>query len=278
MEPKLSVITVCYEAAEEIGRTLRSVLEQRFSDYEYIFVDGGSRDGTVERIRAYEPRLKERCRGVGVISEPDKGIYDAMNKGIARARGEWVLMLNAGDALADPLVLEDLFSGKEYSQDVIYGDAMLRDLYGGKELFKPFPAMELSEMAQGLPFCHQAAFARRSLLQKYPFETRFSVSADYDQFLRAWMDGTEFLHIPRVVALFDCGGICLRRPHATMAQCAEIRKYRDFPGRGPSRLRQLRGMLRGAVKAWAPGLFYSRSRGWRDRLARDSEGRVRIGG
>lgn len=278
MEPKLSVITVCYEAAEEIGRTIRSVLEQRFSDYEYIFVDGGSRDGTVERIGTYEPRLRERCRGVSLISEPDRGIYDAMNKGLNRARGEWVLMLNAGDVLADPLVLADLFSGREYPQDVIYGDAMLRDLYGGKELFKPFPAMELSEMAQGLPFCHQAAFARRSLLQKYPFDTRFSISADYDQFLRAWMDGAEFCHVSRVVAIFDCGGICLRQPHVTMAQCGEIRKYRNFPGAAPSRLRQLRGMLRGAVKAWAPGLFYSRRRGWRDRLARDSEGRVRIGG
>ncbi len=278
MEPTLSIITVCYEAAEEIDRTVLSVLEQRFSDYEYIFVDGGSRDGTLEKIRGYEPALASRCRGVSVTSEPDRGIYDAMNKGLDRARGEWVLMLNAGDLLADPLVLSDVLEGRAYTQDVIYGDAVLRDRYRDREIFKAFPAMELDEMARGLPFCHQAAFARRSLLQKYPFDTRFSISADYDQFLRAWMAGTSFLHIPRVVAVFDCGGICLSRPHVTMAQCDAVRKYRNYAGRPASRFQRVRGKLRGTAKAWAPGLFYSHRRGWRDRLSRDSEGRVRIGG
>lgn len=278
MEPKLSVITVCYEAAEEIERTVLSVLNQQFTDYEYIFVDGGSQDGTLEKIRALEPQLQARCRGVSVTSEPDRGIYDAMNKGLERAGGEWVLMLNAGDILADRLVLEDIFQGKEYDRDVLYGDAVLRDQYMDRELFKAFPAMELDEMVQGLPFCHQAAFARRTLLQKYPFDTRFSISADYDQFLRAWMDGALFAYIPRVVAIFDCGGICLSRPHVTMAQCDAVRKYRNFKGRPASRLQRLRGMLRQTVKERAPGLFYSRSRGWRDRLSRDSEGRVRIGG
>ena len=278
MEPILTVITVCYEAAEDIERTLHSVLTQRFTDYEYVIVDGGSRDGTLEKIRTMEAPLRERCRDVTVISEPDKGIYDAMNKGLKQARGEWVLMLNAGDILADPLVLEDVFAGKEYEEDVLYGDAVLRDLYRGRELYKAFPAMALEEMAQGLPFCHQAAFARRSLLEKYPFDTRFSISADYDQFLRAWMEGALFRHIPRVTAIFDCGGVCLRKPHVTMAQCDQIRKYRNFQGNPPSPLRRLRGMSRAAVKRLVPGLFYSHGRGWRSRLARDSEGRVRTDG
>lgn len=278
MEPILTVITVCYEAAADIEKTLQSVLAQRFTDYEYVIVDGGSRDGTLEIIQAFKEPLRERCRGVTVISEPDEGIYDAMNKGIRQARGEWVLMLNAGDTLADSLVLEDIFAGKDYEADVLYGDAVLRDRHRGREVFKAFPAMALSEMAQGLPFCHQAAFARRSLLEKYPFETRFSISADYDQFLRAWMEGASFLHLPRVVAIFDCGGVCLRQPHVTMAQCDEVRKYRNFQGDPASGLRRIRGMARGAVKQLVPGLFYSHGRGWRNRLARDSEGRVRTDG
>ena len=277
MEPKLSVITVCYEAAGEIEKTLQSVLEQRFCDYEYIFVDGGSKDGTPEKIRAYEAALKSRCRGVSITSEPDGGIYDAMNKGLRRARGEWVLMLNAGDTLADPLVLADIFQGREYAQAVLYGDAALRDIHGAREIFKPFPAMKLEEMERGLPFCHQAAFVRRELLKKYPFDTRFSVSADYDQFLRIWMDGAAFLHIPRVVAIFDCGGVCLSRPHATMAQCDAVRQFRNFPGRPASQWQRLRGRLRAAVKTWAPGLFYSSRRGWRHRLSHDPEGRALLG-
>ena len=277
MEPKLSVITVCYQAVGEIEKTLKSVLEQRFSDYEYVFVDGGSRDGTLETLRAYERRLKDRCRRVSITSEPDRGIYDAMNKGLQRARGEWVLMLNAGDALADPLVLQDLFWGREYDAHVIYGDAVLRDRHRGRDIFKDFPAMDLVEMERGLPFCHQAAFARRKLLEKYPFETRFSISADYDQFLRAWKDGAKFQHIPRVVAVFDCGGACLRKPQVTMAQCDAVREFRQFAGRPASRFQRLRGRLRGTVKSLAPGLFYSRSRGWRETLRRDSEGRVQLG-
>ena len=274
MEPKLSVITVCYKAVGEIEKTILSVLEQRFCDYEYIFVDGDSQDGTLEKIRAYEAALKRRCRGVSVTSEPDEGIYDAMNKGLRRARGEWVLMLNAGDVLADGLVLEDIFRGREYAQDVVYGDALLRDQHGERALFKPFPARKLEEMERGLPFCHQAAFARRELLQKYPFDTRFSVSADYDQFLRIWLNGAAFLHIPRVVAIFDCSGVCLSRPHDTMAQCDAVRQFRNFPGRPASLWQRLRGRLRAAVKAGFPGLFYSPRRGWRDQLHRDAEGRV----
>lgn len=278
MQPKLSIITVSYQAAEDMERTVRSVLEQRFTDYEYIFIDGGSHDGTVERIQSFRQPLLARCAGVHVTSEPDKGIYDAMNKGLERARGEWVLMLNAGDILADHLVLEDLFGGPEYEEDVLYCDAVLRDIHRGREIFKAFPAMDLDEMAQGLPFCHQAAFARRELLKKYPFETRFSITADYDQFLRAWMDGARFRHIPRVAAVFDCGGVCLRRPHVTMAQCAQVRKYRNFRGTDPSAFRRFRAMLRETAKKRVPGLFYSHRRGWRDRLARDSAGRVRADG
>lgn len=278
MKPKLSIITVSYQAAGDMERTVRSVLEQRFTDYQYIFIDGGSRDGTLEQIRHFRQPLLEKCRGVHVTSEPDRGIYDAMNKGLDRAEGEWVLMLNAGDALADPLVLEDLFSGKEYEADVIYGDAVLRDVHRGREVFKPFPAMELDRMAQGLPFCHQAAYARRELLEKYRFDTRFPICADYDLFLRAWMDGARFLHIPRVAAVFDCGGVCLQRPHVTMAQCAGIRKHRNYKGDDPSQFRRLRARMRQSVKKRLPGLFYSHSRGWRDRLPKDGSGRVRSDG
>lgn len=278
MEPTLTLITVCYQAAEEIERTIQSVLEQRFTDYEYIFIDGGSRDGTVERIWEFRELLLSRCRGVHVTSEPDGGIYDAMNKGLDQAEGRWVLMLNAGDALADPWVLEDFFQGREWEEDVLYGDAVLRDVYRSREVFRPFPAMELDRMAQGLPFCHQAAFAKRELLQKYRFDTRFTITADYDLFLRAWLAGVRFRHYPRVTAIFDGSGLCLRRPHVTMAQCAQVRKLRGFLGQSPSLGQKLRARAREGVRKNLPGLFYSHRRGWRDRLARDGTGRVRRDG
>lgn len=275
MEPKLSIITVSLRAAEEIERTVSSVLEQQFSDYEYIFMDGGSRDGTVERIQSFRQPLLDKCQGVHITSEPDRGIYDAMNKGLDRARGQWVLMLNAGDCLADPLVLEDMLRDAAQETDVLYGDAVLRDVYRGRELFRPFPAMALEEMARGLPFCHQAALARRELLEKYRFDTRFSISADYDLFLRAWMDGAVFRYVPRVAAVFDCGGICMRKPTVTMAQCAAVRRHRNYRGKNPSPVLRLRAAAGAKAKQWLPQLYYSHGRGWRDRLPRDSAGRVR---
>lgn len=276
MTPTVSIITVCRNAEDQIGATIRSVLEQRWTDYEYIFIDGASRDGTVERIQGFRQSFLERGISVHVTSEPDRGIYDAMNKGLDRASGQWVLMLNAGDLLADPMVLEDLFSGKQYDCGVLYGDAFLWDRYRDRDLYRPFETQSLDRMAQGLPFCHQSAFARREVLNKYRFSTEFSIVGDYDLFLRAYMDQVPFQYVPRVVSLFDCGGICLRRPQVTMAQCAAVRKYRGFPGQrmGDSLFRRIRGAARGTVKRFLPKLFYAPGRGWQDILPRDGSGRV----
>ena len=276
MTPTLSIVTVCRNAADQIGATIQSVLTQRWTDYEYIFIDGASRDGTVARIRNCRQDFGDRGVSVHVTSEPDRGIYDAMNKGIDRASGQWVLMLNAGDCLADPMVLEDLFGDRAYDGDVLYGDAFLWDRHRGKDLFRPFGARPLEKMAMGLPFCHQSVFARRELLERYRFVTDFSIAGDYDLFLRAYMDGAAFQHVPRVVALFDCGGICLRRPHVTVAQCAAVRKYRSFPQQRRVGILTgcLRGAARGAVRRFLPGLFYAPARGWREELPRDGSGRV----
>jgi glycosyltransferase involved in cell wall biosynthesis len=277
MEPEIGVITVCRNAEKVIAETMASVLAQVYSNYEYIFVDGASADDTLPVIQSRLPQFTDRGIPVRVVSEPDRGIYDAMNKGIRLARGKWVLMLNAGDTLADPLVLEDLFGRGAASGDVLYGDAWFRDFHRGRPVYKPFPAMPLARIDEGLPFCHQSAFVRRSILVRYPFETRFSISADYDQLLRAWLDGAAFCHAPRVVAVFDCTGLCLRRPEKTMAQCARIRKYRGYhPKRNllGQAARYGKGLLRGTVKAKLPEVFYSPERGWITSLPRDAAGRV----
>lgn len=277
MEPEISVITVCRNAESAIGQTVDSVLAQAYSSYEYIFIDGASVDDTLPVIQSWLPRFADRQIATRVVSEPDSGIYDAMNKGVRLARGKWVLMLNAGDALADPMVFADLFCRDSPLGDVVYGDAFFRDFYRGKPVYKPFPAMPLARMDEGLPFCHQSAFVRRSILLRYPFDTRFSISADYDQLLRAWLDGAEFCHVPRVVAVFDCTGLCLRRPEKTMAQCAQIRKHRGYhPRQKPLRsaVRYGRGLLRSTVKTRLPEVFYSPERGWLPTLPRDGAGRV----
>ena len=125
MKPTVSIVTISYNAAREIEATIRSVLCQTFSDLEYIFVDGKSKDDTLSIISNYEAQLVSRGIACQVVSEPDRGIYDAMNKGIRLARGQWVLMLNAGDVLAHERVLENFFGAQTYSADIVYGDANL---------------------------------------------------------------------------------------------------------------------------------------------------------
>ena len=114
---KISVVTVCYNAADTIEKTMLSVLNQTYHDIEYIIIDGGSTDGTVEIIRKYADRIAYW------VSEPDKGIYDAMNKGIKVATGEWINFMNAGDEFVDEGVIEKLFQNRTIDTvGVVFGD------------------------------------------------------------------------------------------------------------------------------------------------------------
>ena len=120
MKLLISVVTVCYNAADTIEKTMLSVLNQTYHDIEYIIIDGGSTDGTVEIIRKYADRIAYW------VSEPDKGIYDAMNKGIKVATGEWINFMNAGDEFVDANVLDKLFFAKTVANvDVIYGNTLM---------------------------------------------------------------------------------------------------------------------------------------------------------
>ena len=103
MTPRITIITVCYNAEQTIPRTLRSIQAQTYSNIEYLVIDGASKDGTLELVQKLAPRAN-------VFSEPDKGIYDAMNKGLKHATGEYIWYVNAGDALPSPSTVEDLVS------------------------------------------------------------------------------------------------------------------------------------------------------------------------
>lgn len=123
--PSISVITVSYNAVTSIEKTMLSVLNQIYDRVEYIIIDGGSVDGTLEVIQKYVDRLGYW------VSEPDKGIYDAMNKGILNASGDWIIFMNCGDIFVDDNVLYSLFFGKKYENvDVLYGDALEVDSNG----------------------------------------------------------------------------------------------------------------------------------------------------
>lgn len=191
---KVSVVTVVYNAVSIIEETIKSVLDQTYSNLEYIVIDGGSTDGTVELIRKYENQLSI------FVSEPDKGIYDAMNKGIDKATGNWINFMNAGDHFYTSTAIAEIFDTQEdYSKyATVYGDAEYR--------LKTF-----SYIRQGyecdrdhfMPFSHQAAFAHANIAKKNKFDLKYKIAADTEFFLRLNREGHLLKHVSVIVCSYD---------------------------------------------------------------------------
>ncbi|MBR1733795.1 MAG: glycosyltransferase [Alloprevotella sp.] len=224
--PTVTVITVCRNAAEVIPGTLRSVAEQTYPTLEYIIIDGASTDGTADLCRATAAGMSGRPgRTATIVSEPDGGVYEAMNKGVARATGEWVCFMNAGDAFTSADAVERLFraAARELEgAEVLYGNAVLVKDFGRVPL-KPKP---LGSLAERMAFCHQAAFTRRETLRAMPFRTEFRIAADYDFFFRLWKrrGGGAFLYRDEDVAAFEAEeGMSSRDPLAHVREYARIR-------------------------------------------------------
>ena len=175
--PLCSIITVCYNAADTIAATLDSVKSQTFSDYEYIVQDGGSDDGTVDLIK----NADIEC--LHLVSGRDKGIYDAMNRGLGRARGEYVIFLNAGDSFhgIDALVRVAEAVERNNRPGIVYGQTMLVDInryyVGPRHLTAP-SSLKLENFSDGMVVCHQAFVVLRRITSFYNTDFRFS--ADYD--------------------------------------------------------------------------------------------------
>ncbi|MEN2992948.1 MAG: glycosyltransferase family 2 protein [Bacteroidia bacterium] len=181
--PKLSIITVTYQAEAVLPLTLRSVASQTWRDWEHILVDGASTDNTPRLIQAYA----EQVPNVRWISEPDKGIYDAMNKGLDMAQGEFVVFLNAGDIFWRPTTLEELFTQAPPEADLLYGDHYYINLQGERVLrrrHRPYPrgGLQLKHLHTGMVVCHQAIFVRRTLAPAY--NSRFHFAGDLDWLIR----------------------------------------------------------------------------------------------
>jgi len=179
MEPLFSIITVTWNAADVIRPTIQSVQRQTSSDYEMLIIDGASTDDTLAIVN------RASIAALRVFSEPDKGLYDAMNKGIARARGKYIMFLNAGDSFADDTVLARLALLAADNPGVIYGQTQLvdaqRNVVGKRHLSAP-KRLTAKSFMNGMVVCHQAFVVRRDLVPNYDLQYR--LSADYDWCIR----------------------------------------------------------------------------------------------
>lgn len=177
--PLISVVTIAWNAADIIGVTARSIREQTFSDIEHIVIDGASSDSTVEIARA------EGREDIRIFSEPDAGIYDAMNKGLRAAEGEFVIFMNAGDSFHLPDVLERMAEYCTDDYDIIYGDTVIVD--DSRKIIAPRHhsaprVLDFDSYKKGMLVCHQAFLVRKSITTEYDLRYRFS--SDYDWCLK----------------------------------------------------------------------------------------------
>ena len=191
LTPKFSVITVCYNAQATIEDTIQSVIAQTYHHVEYIIVDGASKDRTLSIINRYRDRIAT------VVSEPDKGLYDAMNKGLRLATGDYVCFLNAGDSFHEDDTLQQMVHTlRELTElpDVLYGETELVDAEGHFVRMRRLQAPEhltWRSFRHGMLVCHQAFFAKRTLAEPYDLSYRFS--ADFDWCIRI-MKKSKVLH------------------------------------------------------------------------------------
>lgn len=177
--PLFSIITITFNAESVIEPTMQSVKEQSFSDCEHLIIDGASRDSTISVAR------RSGRDDTRIISEPDNGLYDAMNKGLKAAKGKYVLFLNAGDTFHDRNTLALYASGAKNDADIIYGDTVLvnadREVVGKRHLSAP-DVLTHESFAQGMLICHQAFMVKREIAPQY--DTHYRFSADYDWTIR----------------------------------------------------------------------------------------------
>lgn len=202
--PKISIITVCYNAAPFIERTIQSVLAQTHPAIEYLVIDGASTDQTMEIVCRYRNRISQ------VISEPDKGLYDAMNKGLRMATGDYVLFLNADDELFDDQVLEWVFA-TEADADVYYGDAALIDyqgkIIGLRSTYTPHKVpnhLHWKSLRWGMVVSHQAFIVKRSIAP--PYDLQYKICADIDWMIRCLKKSKQICNTHLAISKFRVGG------------------------------------------------------------------------
>ena len=206
---KVSIITVCYNAVAHIDETLRSVVMQDHMDIEYIVIDGGSTDGTELKIERYREVIAQ------VVSEKDHGVYDAMNKGLARATGEVIAFVNAGDMIARRDVVSSMV--KEFTKgdaDLIYGDALMvdpADITKVKRFWKG-GEYKRGNFRKGWMPPHLATYIRRSAYDRFGhFRTDLKVSADYELMFRfLYKHRLPARYVPNVLVRFRLGGVSNR--------------------------------------------------------------------
>lgn len=230
---KITVATVTYNAGALIDRTLRSVAEQNYPHVEHLLVDGSSGDDTLLHIRRYQERntVADVPHEIELVSEPDDGLYDAMNKALAHATGTYILFLNAGDCLHSPDTLASVAEAARQGAEggrlpaVVYGDTNLVDEQGNflrRRRLTPPERLTWRSFRQGMLVCHQAFVARTDLAKATPYDLHYRFSADFDWCVRlmkrAEAEAIPMANLHAVVADYLSEGMTTRHHEASLKE------------------------------------------------------------
>lgn len=206
MSEKVSIITISFNSEQVIEKTIKSVLGQSYRPLEYVFVDGASKDKTVNRIKEYIPILEEKGIEVKFISEPDKGISDAFNKGIIMATGSIIGITNADDAIAENAI-EEIASNFPQDIDVYYGNLLWVDNERGISYIRK-SSENLRDLKIRLKILHPATYVRRSAYEKYGvYNTDFKYCMDKELLARMQRKGAKFQYCDQVFSIVTAGGV-----------------------------------------------------------------------
>ena len=194
--PKITVVTVTYNCASILEDTILSVINQDYPNVEYIIIDGASKDETVDIIKKYSNKISKW------ISKSDSGIYDAMNKGLNLATGDWINFMNAGDRFCNNKIVSNIYKDVRYGEKiaVIFGSGQTRMHKGIKDDKRPIPFFEQQSRFQSMGFNHQNTFVRTDMAQKYQFDLKFKIAADYNMIRKIYEAGHQCLYINCIIA------------------------------------------------------------------------------
>ena len=217
---KVTVVTVVMNDPQGLKQTMLSIGEQTYANLEYIVIDGGSGAETLDVIHENLDKIDSW------LSEPDKGIYDAMNKGIDLATGEWINFMNAGDCFAAPDVVATVFAQSFGDADFIYGHThfLSGDFTGVVK------AWDFDILWKTMIFTHQSSFTRAALLKKRKFNANFKICGDYDVIYNAYVSGSKFHNSDTVISILSFGVSEVNRAKMAVEKWQVVRRHRnDLP-------------------------------------------------
>lgn len=250
-----SIITVTYNAAQWLERTIQSVIFQTYPQIEYIIVDGGSTDGTLDIITDYKSRITLNSQlstfNFQFISEPDRGLYDAMNKGLKLATGDYVWFINAGDRLYSEHIAQEIIDriDKNRLPDIIYGETEIIDSQGntlGMRRLKAPETLTWKSFRMGMLVCHQSFIVKKKIAPAYELNYRFA--SDIDWCIRCMKKAGSILNTHLVLSCFLEAGTSAANRKASLKE-----RYRimcEYYGKIPTQIRHLWFAFRFFVAKW----------------------------